>query len=199
MTKIIVLLAAGAALWAEPLKQGERDRAMSYLHATRKQFLDSVAGLSQAQWEFKPSPQSWSIAEVAEHIALSEDLLFDLVTKKIMAMPGDPAKLEQTKGMDDKIAAMMTNRSQKVQAPETLRPTHRWKTAAELIAHFKESRDRNIAYLQTTGDDLRGHSFYHPALKELDGYQWLLMMAGHSERHTMQLNEVKTAAGYPEH
>lgn len=197
MGKRILPFLAAAALWAEPLKQGERDRAMSYLHATRKQFLDSVSGLSKAQWEFKPSPQSWSIAEVSEHIALSEDMLFELVTKKVMAVPGDPAKLEQTKGKDEKIAPALTDRSQKFQAPEMLRPTNRWKTAEELIAHFKQSRDRNIAYIQTTSDDLRGHSMAHPALKELDAYQWLLMLAGHSERHTIQLNEVKKAQGYP--
>ena len=81
-----------AALAAEPLSQGERDRAMSSLHATRKMFLDEVANLSDAQWTFKPAPERWSIAECAEHIALSEDLLFQLVTEKLMKSPAEPDK-----------------------------------------------------------------------------------------------------------
>ncbi len=176
----------------------DRVAAMSYMHATRKQFLDSLASVSQAQWEYKPSPQVWSIAEVAEHIALSEDSLFDIATKKIMAAPvANEAAREAAKGKDEKIIPWLTDRSQKAQAPEFLKPSHKWKTAAELIEHFKKSRDRNIAYVQTTTDDLRAHIAPHPIFKEMDAYQWLMLLAAHSERHTMQLNEVKQSAGYP--
>ena len=73
-----VVLSIASPAFAETLTQGERERAMSELHATRKQFLDSVAGLSDAQWNFKPSPDVWSVAEVAEHIAISEDMIFKL-------------------------------------------------------------------------------------------------------------------------
>lgn len=196
--KLTALLAFATVLAAEPLAQGERDRAMSYMHATRKQFLDSVAGLSKAQWEYKPAPEVWSAAEVAEHIALSEDTLFELVTKKIVGgPPADDAKRAATKGKDEQVMKVITDRSQKVQAPEFLRPSHKWKTMEELVAHFKQSRDRNIAYLQTTQDDLRSRVASHPVMKELDAYQWLIMIAAHSERHTMQLNEVKNSAGFP--
>ena len=69
--------------FAAPLEQGERDRAMSHLHATRKVFLDSIAGLSDAQWNFKPAADRWSIAECAEHIAVSDDSLFDLMRQTL--------------------------------------------------------------------------------------------------------------------
>lgn len=198
MRSVLCTLLMAVCVYAEPLTQSERDRAMSYFHATRKQFLDSVAAVSKAQWDYKPSPEAWSIAEVAEHIAVSEDSLFELVTKKILAMPAaNEAARAATKGKDEKIPVLLTDRSQKAQAPEFLKPTHRWKSAEELIAHFKQSRDRNIAYIQTTADDLRSHVMAHPLLKELDAYQWLILIAAHSERHTMQLNEVKKSAGYP--
>jgi hypothetical protein len=66
-----------------------------------------------------------------------------------------------------------------------------------LVAHFKQSRDRNIAYLQTTQDDLRSHFLDHPAMKTLDAYQWMLLVSAHSERHTSQINEVKMDPNYP--
>jgi hypothetical protein len=37
----------------------------------------------------------------------------------------------------------------------------------------------------------------HPALQTIDGYQWVLLLAAHSARHTAQIDEVKGAAGYP--
>src|SRR5260370_25583730 len=67
-TLIIGSLALGV-LFAEPLTQSERDKALSHFHATRKLLLDSVAGLSYAQWNFKPAPERWSIARCADHIA----------------------------------------------------------------------------------------------------------------------------------
>ena len=76
-------------------------------------------------------------------------------------------------------------------------PTHRWPTQAALVAHFKESRDRTLDYVRTTQDDLRDHFFEHPVFKTLDAYQFILSMTAHSQRHTMQLNEVKQAPGLP--
>jgi hypothetical protein len=35
-------------------------------------------------------------------------------------------------------------------------------------------------------------------LGDLDGYQWLLLLASHTERHVAQMDEVKGQAGYPE-
>jgi hypothetical protein len=34
-------------------------------------------------------------------------------------------------------------------------------------------------------------------LKELDAYQWLLLLASHSERHTLQILEVKADPNFP--
>ena len=97
MRQIILGVLALATAFAAPLEQGERDRAMSHLHATRKAFLDSVAGLSEAQWNFKPAPERWSVAECAEHIAVSEDSLFDLI-QKVMKSPAAPEKKEEEIG-----------------------------------------------------------------------------------------------------
>lgn len=178
------------------LKQGERDRAMSHMHATRKMFLDSLAGVTQAQWEFKPAPEVWSIAEVAEHITLSEDMLFDLATKRALKTPPDPAMKTDPAG-DEKLLAAVVDRSTKVKAPEALNPKRTFQTMTELISEFKKRRDRNIAYVQTTEDPLRAHAAKHPVLGPLDAYQWLLLLSAHSERHTLQLNEVKQHPNFP--
>jgi DinB superfamily len=179
-----------------PLEQGERDRAMSHLHATRKVFLDSVAGLSEAQWNFKPAPQRWSIAECAEHIAVSDDSLFELI-RQMMKSPAAPEKKAEARGKDEMILKMLPDRSVKATAPEFLQPKRRWPNQPDLIAHFKQSRDRNIAYIQTTEDDMRSHFRDHPMLKTIDAYQMMLLLSAHCERHTLQINEVKADPNYP--
>ena len=183
-----------ATAFAAPLEQGERDRAMSHLHATRKVFLDSIAGLSEAQWNFKPAADRWSIAECAEHIAVSDDSLFDLM-RQTLKSPAAPEKKSAVK--DEFILQVVPDRSVKAKAPEFLQPKRRWPDRETLIAHFKESRDRNIAYIQTTEDDLRSHFMDHPLLKTIDAYQVMLLLSAHCERHTAQIDEVKADPHYP--
>src|SRR5580658_2717257 len=64
------------------LTSQEREAALKQFETTRDNFIKSIAGLSPAQWTFKPAPDRWSVAEVAEHITLSESTLFGLVRKQ---------------------------------------------------------------------------------------------------------------------
>ena len=57
--------------------------------------------------------------------------------------------------------------------------------------------DERFEDVKETKDDLRGHGMPHPVLKTLDGYQWVLLIAGHSARHTAQIDEVKADPKFP--
>jgi uncharacterized damage-inducible protein DinB len=200
MKTLIAVVALGgvaALAVAQPLTKDERERGLSELQATRKLFLESVAGLSEAQWNFKPGPEVWSVGEVAEHIAVSEDTIFGLITGKIMKGPVEPDKKAAVQGKDQVILEKLVDRSLKVQAPEVLRPTHRFASQQALVDHFKESRERTIAYVTNTQDELRSHFGDHPLLKTMDGYQWLLLLSAHSHRHTLQIEEVKSNPNFP--
>lgn len=183
---------------SQTLSQHDRDYAMSQLQAGRKEFLDATAGLTPEQWNFKAAPDRWSIAECAEHIAISEDFIGGRIKEQILKGPATPEKREQVKVKNDEdLTKAVVDRSQKFKAPEPIVPKKRWADPAEAIAHFKESRDANIAYIETTQDDLRDHFAPHPAAGLLDAYQWFLLMSAHTERHVAQILEVKTDPKYP--
>jgi len=57
----------------------ERENALKNLQASRDAFLKSIAGLSEKQWRFKPAPDRWSVAEISEHIAVSESTIFGMI------------------------------------------------------------------------------------------------------------------------
>lgn len=197
----MALLLGCASAWGqapETLTREERNFAMSHLNATRKKFYDAINGLTEAQWKFKAAPDRWSIAECAEHIALAEDALFVRLTQKVMKAPPAPEKKAELKGKDELVIKFVTDRSNKQQAPESLRPSSRWSTPAELFAHFNELRDRTVAYVENTPEDLRAHVMpVPPPLQLVDAYQLILYMSGHSARHTAQIDEVKAAPNYP--
>lgn len=181
------------------LTQHERDLALSYLYSSQKQFVDSVEGLSPAQLNFKPAPDRWSIAQCAEHIMLAEDLIFGLVTNQIMKSPAVEPKLpaSEREKNDMKILAAIENRGQKFSAPEQLKPTGKVPSVPEAVAHFNASRAATLDYVRTGQDDLRHHYGMHPALGSIDAYDWILMLAAHTERHTAQIKEIKADPNFP--
>ncbi len=194
LTSAIAQTAPVAA--STPMTAEERAFALQQLQMTRENFLKSIAGLSEKQWTFKPGPDRWSVAEVAEHITVAESMIFGLV-QKMMQSPAAPEKREQVKGKDQIILQKMVDRSHKAQAPETMRPTGRWATEVELTKAFEATRKVTMDYVKTTNDDLRDHFFDHPVFGTLDGYQWLLLLSAHSARHTEQIEEVKADPNFP--
>ncbi len=188
-----------AAVPATPttLTAEEREAALRSLQATHDAFLKDIAGLSEKQWKFKPAPDRWSVAEVSEHIAVAESAIFGMIRSQVMTSPATPEKRAEVAGKDQIILTRVPDRSHKVQAPEFLKPTHRWASEAEVVKAFEDSRKATMDYVRTTTDDLRDHFMPHPMLGPLDGYQWILLISAHSERHTKQIEEVKADPNFP--
>jgi hypothetical protein len=186
---------AGPVLQAEDLSKAELDKAVKYLEKTRAGVVAATKGLSEAQLNFKQAPDRWSVAEVTEHIAAAEDLLMDLVQQKVMKSPArtEPADV---KAIDEFILANVPDRTHKVQAPEPLKPNNRFGSAKDSLKHFQDSRAKTIEFLKTT-KDLRQHAMEAPLGKTLDGYQWIIFIGAHSERHTKQIDEVKADPNFP--
>jgi hypothetical protein len=182
---------------AQALSQGERDYAVSALHASRKYFLDTVAGLSAAQMKWKASPESWSVAEIGEHIAIGETMFPEMVQKSLKEPATPEKKQADPRQMDYQLMKTVPVRDQKFQAPESLKPLGKFPTKAALVESFRTHRDANIAYIRDTKDDLRVHFIKHPVLGELDGLQWYILMAAHSERHVNQMREVIANPNFP--
>jgi hypothetical protein len=192
----VVALLGAAAAHADEISAQERAKAIQYLTSTRDQVISESAKLSDAQWNFKPGPDRWSVGEVVEHLALAEDLLAQTQQKVVSGPPATAEQLAKAKGRDEAIVKMISDRTQKAQAPEPLRPMQKLGTRAEVLKAFGERRGRTLAYVEGTKDDLRGR-VSESQLGVLDAYQWLLFIGAHTERHLAQLREVKASPQFP--
>ncbi len=191
---LFLVMTASAA--EQPLSNEDRAKALAELEASRKELLAAVKGLSPAQWRFKPAPERWSIAECVEHTALTEDSYFQLITQKLAkAPPATEEKLAEVRGRDQYVLDTMPDRSSKRQTSPALEP--KGKAPEESLEHFRKSRERFISYVRTTSDPLRFRTQAHRALGLIDGYQWVLLAAGHVRRHIEQIEEVKREKGFP--
>ena len=191
---LAVMLFASFATRAQELTQAEKDKTLQYLESTKKDVLDATTGLSPAQWNFKPAPDRWSIAECMEHIAAAEDFIRDNIANGVMKAPAAPGR--DVAAIDAAIIENVPARKTKVQAPEPIKPTNRYGSPEGSIKHFVESRAVTEEFLKTTSG-LRDHAADSPAGTKWDAYEFILLIAAHSERHTNQIKEVKADPNYP--
>jgi hypothetical protein len=178
------------------MSPAERSYLLEQLEATQKTVVAALEGVSEAQWRFKPAPDVWSVQQVAEHIILAEDFLRNTVTDRILKTPVVPRLANANPEFDKKFFEGVQDRSRKATAPEPIVPTGKIATPEEAIKEFLARRAKTIAYVKSTDDDLRAHAVPGPA-GQMDGYQFLLLLASHSARHAAQIREVQANPGYP--
>jgi DinB superfamily len=184
---------------ATTLSSAEIELARTYIEQSRKGIIGATAGLTEAQWSFKPSADCWSIAENMEHIAMVEDRIAGMVA----AAEASAAVQENPEALDRMILAMVPNRLSKFKGPEAVMPTGTV-APAESMARFARSSEA-LGKLLESRHDLRRISLAAPPVKRMsngaqemaDGYQWILLAAAHTERHTKQILEVIAEPGFP--
>jgi len=184
---------AGTAC-AQELATADRDKALAYLESTKQGVLDATKGLSPTQWNFKPGPDRWSVAECMEHIAAAEDYMRGMVETGIMKAPAAPGR--DTAAIDAGIIANVPARKNKIQAPAEIQPNNRFGSPQGSIDHFLSSRAKTEDFLKSTSG-LRDHAADSPTGQKWDAYEFILLIAAHSERHTNQIKEVKADPNFP--
>ena len=180
----------------------ELDQARLFLQQTQNAVVGATKGLSEAQWKFKPAPDRWSIAENLDHIVIVQERVLGPILGQIANAPPPPADRDY-KFVDTIVINQFPNRLTKYSAPEFVRPADQI-APVELLNRLVTNCERLTGCLEST-PELRQHALESLPLKavskgayeSMDGYQWILAAAAHTERHTKQILEVKADPGYP--
>lgn len=191
MNKLVVAVIT----WVDMITEQEREAALALLTRSRQTFLDSVAGVSENQARWKPSPERWSILEYAEHMAISDDALVALVERALQS-PAQPETPEQRVAREKKIRETPMPRGVN-RAPDAIRPASRFRSLKDAVDAFLEARERTLDYARKTEANLRDHFSPHSVLGPLDGYQWLTANARHVESHSAHIREIRGMEGFP--
>jgi hypothetical protein len=176
----------------------ERAKAIKMLIDSQKEFMDAVENISDAQWNYKPSPFRWSVGLVAEHITLTQDRLFSVIQMSLKRQP-NPDWESKTAGKEEVLERVLPNRTGRAQAPVEVRPTGKL-TRDEVINRFKQSHAKIMEFAEKTDLPLKAHTVDNPSpiFNTLNAYDWLLYIPLHTTRHLKQMAEVKASPGYPQ-
>lgn len=185
-----------APIKPEQLTPKEREYAIKFLTQTEEGVFNDVKGLTEAQLQFKAAPDKWSVEDCVKHIAASETNLWNMVDASLK-QAANPEKRAGIKFNDEQLVGAVEDRSHKSKTFAALEPANSpYKTLPEALAAFKENREKLIAFIKTTDQDLRNHVSVLP-IGTYDAYQFVLLIAAHSNRHTQQIDEVKASADFP--
>ena len=160
---------------------------------TREQFYRRVEGLSDEQACVRPAPEAWSVAEIAEHLAIIERSVLRLVK-------GVLAQIEAAGGPSDGAPSSMKpfslerhverSRREKYISPEMARPKGQARLA-DSLAHLRRSREElRELRPRIEAADLNEVSYPHPAFGPLNVYEWLAFIGIHEARHLKQAEAV---------
>ena len=169
----------------------ERQRLVAHFEMTDAWLDSEVQGLSEAQLKFKMTPASWSVEEVVMHLAIAEPQYWTQLRESLAR----PVQADFTPQATD--VAMLwygIDRTQRATTGEARVPRDHFPDMKTSLASFKKLRAEMLTMAKDTPEDLRERQFL---TSSQDLYQWFLMISSHSQRHILQIREVKAHKDFP--
>jgi hypothetical protein len=157
----------------------------------RQRLKDLVAPLTDDQTQASSADESWTIAQIVEHIAIVDESTLKICAKLLRkaeaagkAAHGGVSISENFTVKSAEIAGM------RVEAPEFVKPSGE-RTIAESIARLDENAERG-AGLRSLFESVDGESFKfpHPFFGEISAQEWLALKGGHELRHIKQIERL---------
>ena len=189
-----IIAGIALAVPAFPQSQAEIDKAAKVLEDGANRFRAIVESTSEEQWNFKGQGVLHSIGEEAEHIALSENDLQQIVTKALAREP-EPERAAELAGKEEQVKTILTDGEK---LAENFRPKGKLINKDE-VKEFYGAANAKLMRLLSSSKELGTHLFRHPSkdFEWLTGLQWFYYIAYHRERHILQIEAIRKHPDFP--
>jgi uncharacterized damage-inducible protein DinB len=157
-----------------------------------KLFLDSFLLLKEEQLHIKPALTTWSILECAEHVHL-----VNCNVSKIISTPSilNTVQKQPTELFGEgKLNHLLVNKrtALKIPAPDFIVPKGIFKNIQEATQQYNLVINDIINQLDKTDITNDTQTITHFRLGEMTKTDWLYFMIAHTNRHLLQIDELKT-------
>lgn len=162
-----------------------------YVDDRRAELESAASRLPYDRWAERPFESSWSVAQVFDHLHLSESGIARLVAKRIArakeAGLGPETSTESVMGALDFFPVVD---GPKRQAPDIVVPRADARAPDVHDALRRSRADLHAALREGDGLALGEVTAAHPALGVINLYQWILFIGQHEARHTRQVEQI---------
>ncbi len=178
-------------VWTE----ADRKYLVDNLVRSKQEIIEETKNLTKEQWNFKESPDRWSINQIIEHICFWELIQMNeiSVALRMGPMPDFPQHLPDSIFIDQDPGRLNKSITTDYTKPFTYSVPLGNNEGKNNIIWYTKMRDESIDYLKKTNDNLRIHYIcFGPNI-----HQRYMMFFRHSFRHLGQIREVKKHPKYP--
>lgn len=162
------------------------------IHGIRNRLYEEVKGLNPRQTTFKPSAESWCIAEILEHLAKVDRVLVTRIGKMLTELEEAAPRGGACAGFTPfSLDSLLEHaRGEKFKSPEPALPDSGL-PIHESLAKLQSSRaDLLSMQPRIEARDLSQVTFPHFVFGQLNIYQWLAFIGVHETRHLKQIESV---------
>ena len=195
-TIAIILLLSSFAQPSKSWNDADRKYLIANLVRTRDSIIKVTSNLSEAQWNFKESPDRWSINQVVEHLAIWE-LLFDREISQALLV-GEKPEWDDGKKTDSSTVAFLMEEKPHITTEYTKPFTYTvpmgTNSGKNTRAWFLKMRNEGIDFVDTTTSNLRVY-YQRPGRGNI--HQVFISIFAHTDRHLRQIQRVKADPRYP--
>ncbi len=161
-------------------------------------FAAATTGLTDAQTQFRPAQDSWTIAEIVEHIGITNSGFVRIAYKLIKQ--SEAAGAPPLAGLHLKDVLLTGDGQQdprKFPAPDMVKPQGGQSLAASFAKIEQAHADIQAARARLEASDCSSATFPHPAVGQLSPYQWMILYGEHMDRHRQQIERIKATPEFP--
>lgn len=178
-------------VWTE----ADRKYLFDNLIRSKEEIIAETKNLTKEQWNFKESPDRWSINQIVEHICLWELIQMNEISVALGMgpMPDFPQHLPDSIFINQDPKRLKKNITTDYTKPFTYGVPLGNNEGKNNVIWYTTMRNESIDYLKKTNDNLRIHYIcFGPNI-----HQRYMMFFQHSFRHLGQIKEVKASPNYP--
>lgn len=167
------------------------DEIYSSIDRTRDKLIKAVSALNDERSNFRLSEEKWSVANIIEHLAKTEENLAKLIAKLLARAETEGKTSEGKIPVPVSFAEMSQKvRDMKLEAPEFMRPTGT-ATITEALGSLEKTRSALHALRdRIAAVDLSNANYPHPFFGTMNAYYWLAFVGLHELHHLKQVSEI---------
>jgi uncharacterized damage-inducible protein DinB len=168
------------------------------LESRRKSLMEVIHSMPDELYVKNPSPAEWSVAQVAQHLFLSESLSLAYLRKKLM-YPESVPRYHPKSWLGILLTKVIFLTGYKVKAPPMI---DMWKkehivTPEELDIQWSTMRKELMEFIETHHPAFGTHlAFRHPFAGRMTMYQMLMFFNAHMAHHQKQVRRILKKIGY---